>query len=411
MKKLSSKELLFVKNLFFTTILGGIIGILNYLFNIFVARYTDQNIFSIFSSALGIIYLLQIPAVAIQAFVTKIVANEKEKDLNHFKWYSFIVFALIGIVFSTIFFLSKNSVANLANIPVETVLFLALTFLFAFITPVPKGLLLGLEKIKTVNLILLFETILRFAMGALAIRLGGSISILILANSLPAMLTTIFIVPFVKFKKENKEKIKIDFKELTLISISFLLLTTPFTLPLILVNPSFRAEYGAVTLLGKLVYYASIITASVMFARVSNEKVEKGRKRSLIISLVLSVSIGLTLSLFFFLFKDFVVSMSVGEQYLAVSNYIAIYALCMTGFAATYMITNFFISKGEYQYLYILLLGTVLQIVSFVVRNDILDMVMQNQIVVYSVLTVLTFVSLLFNFKKINDERKKGENN
>ncbi|MDD2578174.1 MAG: oligosaccharide flippase family protein [Candidatus Dojkabacteria bacterium] len=411
MKKLSSKELLFVKNLFFTTILGGIIGILNYLFNIFVARYTDQNIFSIFSSALGIIYLLQIPAVAIQAFVTKIVANEKEKDLNHFKWYSFIVFALIGIVFSTIFFLSKNSVANLANIPVETVLFLALTFLFAFITPVPKGLLLGLEKIKTVNLILLFETILRFAMGALAIRLGGSISILILANSLPAMLTTIFIVPFVKFKKENKEKIKIDFKELTLISISFLLLTTPFTLPLILVNPSFRAEYGAVTLLGKLVYYASIITASVMFARVSNEKVEKGRKRSLIISLVLSVSIGLTLSLFFFLFKDFVVSMSVGEQYLAVSNYIAIYALCMTGFAATYMITNFFISKGEYQYLYILLLGTVLQIVSFVVRNDTLDMVMQNQIVVYSVLTVLTFVSLLFNFKKINDERKKGENN
>ena len=411
MKKLSSKELLFVKNLFFTTILGGIIGILNYLFNIFVARYTDQNIFSIFSSALGIIYLLQIPAVAIQAFVTKIVANEKEKDLNHFKWYSFIVFALIGIVFSTIFFLSKNSVANLANIPVETVLFFALTFLFAFITPVPKGLLLGLEKIKTVNLILLFETILRFAMGALAIRLGGSISILILANSLPAMLTTIFIVPFVKFKKENKEKIKIDFKELTLISISFLLLTTPFTLPLILVNPSFRAEYGAVTLLGKLVYYASIITASVMFARVSNEKVEKGRKRSLIISLVLSVSIGLTLSLFFFLFKDFVVSMSVGEQYLAVSNYIAIYALCMTGFAATYMITNFFISKGEYQYLYILLLGTVLQIVSFVVRNDTLDMVMQNQIVVYSVLTVLTFVSLLFNFKKINDERKKGENN
>ncbi|NLB12024.1 oligosaccharide flippase family protein [Candidatus Dojkabacteria bacterium] len=411
MKKLSSKELLFVKNLFFTTILGGIIGILNYLFNIFVARYTDQNIFSIFSSALGIIYLLQIPAVAIQAFVTKIVANEKEKDLNHFKWYSFIVFALIGIVFSTIFFLSKNSVANLANIPVETVLFLALTFLLAFITPVPKGLLLGLEKIKTVNLILLFETILRFAMGALAIRLGGSISILILANSLPAMLTTIFIVPLVKFKKENKEKIKIDFKELTLISISFLLLTTPFTLPLILVNPSFRAEYGAVTLLGKLVYYASIITASVMFARVSNEKVEKGRKRSLIISLVLSVSIGLTLSLFFFLFKDFVVSMSVGEQYLAVSNYIAIYALCMTGFAATYMITNFFISKGEYQYLYILLLGTVLQIVSFVVRNDTLDMVMQNQIVVYSVLTVLTFVSLLFNFKKINDERKKGENN
>lgn len=407
MKKLSSKELLFVKNLFFTTILGGIIGILNYLFNIFVARYTDQDTFSIFSSTLGIIYLLQIPAVAIQALVTKVVAEKKKKDLNHFKWNSFLIFTVIGIVFSTLFFLSKNRIANLANIPIETMFFLALTFLFAFVSPIPKGLLLGLEKIGTVNIILLLETILRFAMGALAIKLDGSIAILILANSIPAILTSLFIMPLVRFDTEYKEKLSIDFKELILMTVSFLLLTTPFTIPLILVNPSFRAEYGAVTLLGKLVYYASIMTASVMFARLTNESIEKDRRRSLMISLGLSISIGLALSLIFFLFKDLVISLSVGEQYLNASNYIAIYALCMTGFAATYMIANFFISRGTYKYLYILLLATILQIVSFVVRNDTLNMVIQNQIAVYFILTILTFIYLLLNLKKINYGKKE----
>jgi O-antigen/teichoic acid export membrane protein len=411
MKKLSDKELIFVKNLFLTTVLGGIIGILNYLFNIFIARFTDQNTFSIFSSALGIIYLLQIPAVAIQALVTKAVAKNKTKDLNHFKWYSFFIFTIIGVAFSIIFFLSRNIVTDLASIPSETIFFLALTFLFAFISPVPKGLLLGLEKITTVNLVFLFETILRFAIGALAIKLDGSIPLLILANSVPAILTTIFIMPLVKFEKEYREKVNIDFKELILMALSFFLLTTPFTIALILVNPSFRAEYAAITLLGKLVYFASIMTASVMFARLTNESIERDRKRSLMMSLGLSILIGLSLSLIFFLFKDFVILISVGEQYLNAANYIGVYALCMTGFAATYMIANFFISKGAYRYLYVLLFATVIQILSFVFRNDSLYMVMQNQIVVYLTLTVLTFIYLIFNLKKINNGKREKEIN
>ena len=408
-KKLSTKEFIFVKNLFLTTVLGGIIGILNYLFNIFVARYTDQNTFSIFSSALGIIYLLQIPAVAIQALVTKAIAKNKQKDLNHFKWYCFFIFSIMGFAFSIIFFLSKNVVADLANIPVETVFFLAITFLFAFISPVPKGLLLGMEKITLINIVLLLETVMRFAIGALAIRLDSSIPLLILANSVPALVTTLFILPLVKFETVYKDRVRIDYKELLLMALSFLLLTTPFTIALILVNPTFRAEYAAVTLLGKLVYFASIMTASVLFARLSNESIERDRKRSLIMSLGLSVIIGLTLSVIFFLFKDLVITMSVGQQYLGVSNYIGVYALCMTGFAATYMIANFFISKGTYKYLYILLFATVLQILSFVFRNDSLSMVMQNQIVVYFTLTVLTLIYLLFNLKRVNNGRKEEE--
>jgi O-antigen/teichoic acid export membrane protein len=403
--KLSTKQWVFVKNLFLTTILGGIIGILNYLFNIFVARYTDQNIFGTFSAALGIIYLVQIPAVAIQSVITKGVAKNKGARLDHYKWYSFGVFSLLGIVFSVLFFLARGTIADIANIPTDIVLFLAITLFFAFVSPVGKGLLLGKEKIGTVNLILLFETILKFVMGWIAIQMGGSVPLLILANGAPAILTTIFILPLVRFKTEKEQKVKINFKELVLITLSFLFLSGPFILSLPLVNPIFRAEFSAISILGKLVYFASIMTASVLFARVANEKVEKDQKKSLMLSLILSVSIGFFISLTFFLFKDLIITLTVGEQYLAVSNYIASYGLCMTAFAFVYMVANFFISRENYNFIYILLLATVLQILSFIFRNNTLHMVMLNQYVVYGFMAFSTAIYLIFKLRSIDNGR------
>ncbi len=397
---LSTKQSIFVKNLFLTTILGGIIGILNYLFNIFVARYTDQTVFSTFSAALGIIYLVQVPAVAIQSVVTKAVAKNKGANLDHYKWYSFIIFSILGVVFSTLFFLSRGVIADIANIPTEIILFLAITMFFAFVSPVGKGLLLGKERITTVNLILLLETILRFAMGWIAIRMGGSVPLLILANSVPAILTTIVILPVVRFKKERDEKVNIDFKEVILITLSFLFLSGPFMLSLPLVNPEFRAEFSAVSILGKLVYFASIMTASVLFARLTNEEVEKSQKKSLMISLALSISIGLFISLLFFLFNGLIVNFTVGSQYSMVSGYIGGFGLCMTAFAFVYMAANYFISKEYFNYLYILVIATALQIAFFIFRNENLDMVMFNQAIVYGFMALSTAIYLIFKLRQ-----------
>ncbi len=414
-KKLSSTQIVFIKNLFFTTILGGIIGILNYLFNIFVARYTTQEIFSTFSATLGLVYLVQIPATAIQSVVTKEVARNKGRDLNRYKWYSLGIFSLLGIVFSTLFFLARGTIADLANIPTETILYLAITLFFAFTSPTGKGFLLGKEKIGTVNLILLLETIMRFGMGALAVSMGGSIPILILANSLPAMLTTLFILPLVKFKKEEAvnedQKIKIDFKELILIASAFLFLSGPFMLSMPLVNPEFRAEFSAISVLGRLVYFAAVMTASVLFARITNESEESSQKKSLLISLLLSLTIGGVISIIFFLFKDLVVNLTVGEQYSMIGEYIGGFGLSMTAFAFVYMSANYFISKGDYKYILIPFVGTVLQIASFMFRNDTLDMVMLNQTVIYAFMAVVTTIYLLFKLRKIKDEEKGVKQN
>ncbi|NLD25587.1 oligosaccharide flippase family protein [Candidatus Dojkabacteria bacterium] len=408
MFKFESKEKTFLLHLFLTTFLGGVVGILNYAFNILIARYTSKEIFGIFSAALGIIYLSQISGMSIQSLVTKTVAKNKENDLNQYKWNTTISFAIIGVVASIIFFLFKVPISQLASIPKELILYLALAIIFAFISPVSKGLLLGQEKVITVNLLLLAETVMKFIIGIVAIKIGGNISLLIVANAIPPFLTTLFIIPMIKFEKKKDTEVKNNWKEFLLMTLSFLLLTMPFTIDLVLVNSSFRAEYSSLSLLGKIVYFACVTTSAVLFARLSNESSFTKQRKSLFLSILLSLFIGLFLSLIYFIIGEKIISLSVGDSYLKINTYLGMFGLCMTGYSIVYMIANYFIARGDYSYIWVLLSASILQITLFSTRNNYLNEVVQNQGILYTFLTLSTILFLLFNFKKNRNEENKS---
>jgi len=400
-KNILTGNSLFIKNLLFTSVFGGLIGLLNYLFNIFVARFTTMEIFGIYSTVLGIIYLIQIPATSIQALVTKAIAKNKLFNLNSYKWDILFQFSVLGIVFGSVLLLFKESLSNIASIPSDLIIYLAITFVLAFVSPISKGLLLGKERIVTVNFLLLFETILRFGIGYLAIKAEAPLPFLILSCAIPSLITTLATLPFINLKGNGEKKnIPIDFKELFLATVSFFLLTIPYTLDLILVNPEFRAQYSGVSLLGKLVYFAAITIASVMFARISNLTRKAEITKSLLVALSLSVIIGLGTTVVLVLFKESIISLTIGEKYLSVAGYLWIFGLCMTGYALVYMVANYFITQRYYIYIIVLLVCALLQIYLFSVRNESLDMVIANQVIVYLVLTLGTFATLIFNLRK-----------
>ncbi len=408
MLKFESKEKTFLLNLFLTTFLGGVVGILNYAFNILIARYTSQEIFGIFSAALGIIYLSQISGMSIQTLVTKTVAKNQENNLNKYKWNTLISFSILGCITSIIFFLFKIPISQLASIPQELILYLALAIILAFISPVSKGLLLGQEKIVTVNLLMLAETILKFIIGIVAIKIGGNIPLLIVANAIPPFITTLFIIPMLKFKGKKDKEVKNNWKEFLLMTISFILLTMPFTIDLVLVNSSFRAEYSSLSLLGKIVYFACVTTSSVLFARLSNESSFTKQRKSLFLSILLSLFIGLFLSLIYFFLGEKIISLSVGDSYLKINTYLGMFGLCMTGYSIVYMIANYFIARGDYSYIWVLLSASILQITLFSTRNNYLNEVVQNQGILYTFLTLSTILFLLFNFKRNRNEENKS---
>jgi O-antigen/teichoic acid export membrane protein len=360
----------------------------------------------LYSTAIGAIYLIQIPAISIQNVLTKLVGENRKGDITKLKTSSIVSLGLIGFVLASVFYSSSSLFTSNMESSIQLILPLSLTLLLSFLTTIPKGILLGQEKVILVNVILLAETVLKFLMGYVGIKMGGNIHILILANAVPALLSFLITIPFIKSPKLYKKKLKIPYKSLALMTVSLLLLSTPYTLDLILTPEVFKAEYGALSLIGKLVYFACITIAFVMFSRLSNQKNNRRELETVSVTVFVTLIIGLLMTLGIYLFKDLIVDMAFRGKYTDISAYFVVFGLLMSSYAIVYMLANFFFSRDSYRYIGILFFVTVLQIFLFKTQISSFFDIIRNQVIVYSVLLVSTFSYFVYNFLLKKDGRK-----
>lgn len=399
----------YVVNLLLTTVFGGVIGLINYLFNIFIARFATENIFGLYSTAIGITYLIQIPAFSIQNVLTKQVGKTEEGNISKLKIKSLITFGLVGLSLASIFYSSSSFFTENMEETVKMVFPLSITLVLAFLSPISKGILLGREKITLVNVILLLETLLRFSIGYVAIKLDGNIQLLILANALPSFLSLIITLPFLKSPKSHQKNIDLSYKEILLMMISFFLLSVPYTLDLILTPAHLKAQYGALSLTGKLVYFAAITVASVMFARLSNQKDRKNDLKTVGIGIFITFLIGVVASACLFFFKDLIIDLAFGGRYADISVYFVVFGLVMAAYATVYMLANFFFARDSYWYIIILLFIAILQVVLFKFFTTDLFSIVRNQVILYGLLLISTIVYFLYNFIPKKDVREIKE--
>lgn len=388
----------FFNHILITLVIGVVVNFVNYLFSIYLARNLITNDFNIYNAILGIITLIQIPTIAIQTAVTKKIASNKNFNLNEFKKKSTIQILIVALILSILFVLFQKPIANISNIDSKYIPVLTIVLFISLVTPIIKGFLLGLEKILTFNLILLFETVLKFVLGYVAISQNLGMSAIILSFCIPPILTTLILYPLIKSpgKEKPKKEISLNFKQISLIFITFLLLNLPFTLDLILVNPSVRASYGALSLIGKIVYFGSITIASLMISKLSNSQKES-RKKNLIISLIVSTLTGGIICLIYMLFTKEILQFVYNGAYLDIAKYIVPYSLSMIAYSTSYMIITSQLINDSYSHIYILLGVSILQVVLYNINNTTLNDAFINQVVVYGVLFFLVLIILIFN--------------
>lgn len=399
----------FVNNILITIVIGVLVNFLNYLFTVFLARNLGTQDFGLYNAALGIISIVQIPAIAIQTAVTKKVASKKDFNLNKFKYKSTLQLALFAILISVIFLTFGNSVSDIANIPSKYILPLSFVVFGSIVSPVAKGFLLGLEKILSFNLISLIETVLKFALGFLAIYSEAGMIPIILAFALPSVVTFIFILPLVRTKSQEtpKENISLNYKHIFYIFLTFLFLNIPFTLDLVLVNPEVRASYGALSLLGKIVYFGSVTIASLMISKLANSH-KQLRKKTLLISLFVSGLTGLLITFVYFLFTKEIVQIVFDGMYLEIVKYLVPYAIAMIASSISYMVINSLLVEDSYIHLIFFFLLTILQILLYTFNNETLYDAFINQVIIYSVLSVFVlFILIFFIFNKYGEKPKR----
>jgi len=294
---------------------------------------------------------------------------------------------------------------------VSPLIILGVSIVFAFLIPILRGLLQGLQKFKLLGVTFISESLTKLFIGVPLIYFGfgvnGAISGFALAFLIPLLVLFYFTRKFFKGAKEKFDTSKI-YKYSFPVLIMLLSLTGLYTLDVILVkiffNPVDAGYYAALSLLGKIVFFASMSIAMVMFPKVSEFASQNKSSKSLLMkSLLITLLLGLGTSFFYFIMPEFIIGLLFGKEYLVVAPLLGIFGIVMTVYSLAYVISYYNIALQRIKFLYMLLFFNLLEIMLIWFFHESLRDVVISLISVMVLLFLSLIIYTIKNDKNINN--------
>ncbi len=359
-----------------TLICGSmILYVCSYLYHFYSGRMLGPEDYGIVGALFSLLYVLLVPFNAIQMGITKFVSEfNAKKEFGKIKFLlnkSFKKFFLYGIIITIIFILFSGIISNFLKIPSKIpVIILGLIILPSLLLPIFRGTLQGLQSFIKLGANLGTEGFGRIFFVILLISLGFGVNGAILA--LVLAFTSALIIMIVQISKNfNKYKEqKIDTKELYKYSWPVFFITMTFTLifslDIILVKHFFDSVsagyYTALSNLGKIVFFLSFPIIQVMFPVSSEETVLKKNNNIILKSFLMIFTIGGFVSLFYFLFPQFMISILYGSAYMTISSLLGPFSIFMLVFSLSYLIAFYNLSKNRTKFVKWVVLSVFLEI-------------------------------------------------
>ena len=143
-----------------------------------------------------------------------------------------------------------------------------------------------------------------------------------------------------------------------------------------------------------------------MFPKVSELYLNnKGSKNILFKSLFFVLLIGLPLTVFYFIFSSFTISLFFGSSYLIVKNLIGFFAIVMLFFSMIYTLALYNLSVKRTKFIYILLLFNLLEIILLYLFHNTLSQI------IYNILALMVILFLILLFYTLMNKNEKIINN
>lgn len=403
----------FFKDNFILFASNFMLGVFGYLYQFYLGRALGPGDYGIVGVLFAIAYIEGVSFNTILATTTKFTANLKARNeisrINAL-FFSLLKYALIlGIVIFLMFLIFSKSISYFLNInDAVPIILVGLFFIIAVLIPVNRGILQGLQHFKMLGANLIFEGITKIVFVIILVKLGfgvnGAMIALILSYLIP------FSISYFQVKKlvgNNKEDV--DIKPLIRYSVPVLLslfsLTLIFTLDVILVkhllDPIKAGHYSALSLLGKVIFFASTSIAMVMFAKVSDHYESKKPTRPLFYkSLLLVLAIAVPITLFYFLFPYFTINLLFGREYYDIANIIGLFAMFMTIFSLLWITLFYNLSINRNWLVSIILIFDAIEVVMIYLYHSTL---LQVVVVLLTLALVLFFILLSITILSKNE--------
>ncbi len=377
-------------------VLGStIVNIGNYVFHLLTGRLLGPTQYGVLESIISSLYILGIIPLALGITVVKFVSQfpgseNKEEARVFFRWLNVKLLVLGSVISLVLLFLVPiwSSFLKLTdNLPL---IFAILTFPFLLLATSARSFLQGILNFFGYSVSVIFEVVVKIILAVIFIFLGWSVSGAVgamLLGLVVAYLITLYLLREINSPKKVKSEFKQGKKFLKYslpVTISILSITSLYTVDIILVKHFFNAFdagiYAAVSILGKIIYFAPASLVSVMFPLVSSRQARGEKYHGVFwLTFVLVAACSALLSSIYFFFPKLMINILFGVKYLSGASilywfaiFISLYALCNT-------LLNFYLSLGKTRASLLVFVGAFLQIILiFVWHADLLAVVIDS---------------------------------
>ncbi len=367
-KFLANSTVFFIGSLLFS--LGG------YFFHFLMARMLSVKDYGELQSLIAVSTIVGIPSATLLTSLVKYSAHFKARQQMGKVYSLFSIFTkkilLVGLIFFIIFVLFSRVIAGFLNLSsVVPVIIFSFSFLFIFLYSVNSGVIQGLQKFKDASIISVASVVFKIIIAVLLIKIGfginGAVGGIVLAGIIGYLISFYPIKFLFKQKKEEIETKEI-FKYFLPVFFTLLFTALFYNIDIILVKhffpPPVAGQYGALALLGHIVFFIGGPISVVMFptaaaAHSNNSDHSKVFKKTI----SLMGLIGLGVLFFYFLFPGLIIKILVGSKFLSISKFLGWFGFSMFLYSLINAFSRYFLAIHKTKYVYLIGIGVLLQVI------------------------------------------------
>ncbi len=380
----------------------------NYLFHLIVARMLGPAGYGVLQGIISSLYIIGIIPLSVGVIVVKYVSTLKgkgnEEGLSSFYYWSRDRLLVFGIILGIILILIIPYWSSFLNLKDARPLFFAIiSFPLALILIHIRSFFSGVLNFFAYNLNTIIEVVLKIIFSVIFIYLGWQVLGVAIAMLMASLCSYLFSDSTLSLGKpskiEFKEKKQLLFYYLPSLIVTFSL-TSLFSNDIILVKHYFSDTvtgiYAAVSVLGKIIFYASSSLIAVMFPMIS-QKHAKGEnfRQTFWLTVFVVILISLSINIIYFLFPELMLQLLFGNKFLLGKEILFSFGIFISLYSLSNVFINYFLSISKTKMAVFPLFFAILQIVLIVLWHGELKIVIYDSIVA----TFLLLISLLIYYK------------
>lgn len=369
----------FARNSLILFVGAMVANVLNYVFHLVIGRMVSAQVYGEVESLISFITIISVPAAALTMVATKFsAANKAEEDragsgeiLNYFNRKIFVYglpIFILAVAVSPFLrdFLKIESIWPL--------LLIWIIMFLSFLASITGGIMNGWQKFKDSSWMGIWSAAVKLVAAVILVKIGFSVNGVIGGFVLGALAAYLLSLYFIRFIWKEKNTEKIDTKKLNFSSVK------SYIIPIFVGNLAMNilsnadmvlakhnldsvsaGQYGALTVVSKIIFFATGIIGTVLFSMSAENSYKKNNSSATFRqALYLMSAVSLAALFFYWLFPKFIMGMLFGAKYQSVSQYLIWFAVSVTLFSFVNLIFQYLSSLHKTDVVYAMLAISIL---------------------------------------------------